>query len=192
MPSSWKAPDVLSYPVKVIFAGWESDTLRLQQSGWNLSVRQRPDYLGYELAITNQTLGLYAFSDESRFDGPFYQHGVPPSGRDLVPFIIRQVVNRGSTIMTMDMTVQSVNEFSPIDARPMVNSDNFMKVEDLNIWRPLAEEIYVEEVNMTVLDHLQAIKDLQAPDQARIRERVLRDREAEVVTHANIVSLRSA
>ena len=89
--------------------------------------------------------------------------------------------------------------FQQIDAEPyMVHDFHPRSIEDFNVFRVKQheEEIFIEEADMTVLDHLQAIKDLQSEDQARIRERMLNEQRAEpdveIITHANILTLRSA
>lgn len=37
------------------------------------------------------------------------------------------------------------------------------------------DEIIIEEANMEVIDHLMAIKEMQAPKQAELRERMIRE-----------------
>lgn len=59
-----------SIPVRVSFAGFESDTLRLAQGGWDLSMNQQLDPLEggcfLQLALRHEGAKLYGLSDKLR------------------------------------------------------------------------------------------------------------------------------
>lgn len=65
---------MLSRPVKVHWAGWESDTLKLQASGWEVSAREDIACRQMELAIRHQGHDMVGLSQRMCFE---YFHNDP-------------------------------------------------------------------------------------------------------------------
>lgn len=95
--------------------------------------------------------------------------------------------------------------FQQIDAQPTCTFADVQSIEDMNIFNvPLtrAEEILIDDADMTVIEHLQAIKELQSEDQKRIRRDILKngarpegasmDYSPQATVHANLISLNVA
>lgn len=168
---------LLNTPVKISFAGFESDTWQLQQAGWNIAAEQDVAYAGLRLALRNEHLHLYAVSQLISFEYMHYRNG----GYDLVEALRHLVV----PIIYMAPRIQCVevvgnfSKFKPIDAEPMWANQNIRDLEDFNIFRTLdkSKELIVEP--QTVAEMLQQIKKYQEPKQKEIRENLRKKRLAE-------------
>lgn len=171
----WDGPRLLSRPLGVHWAGWETTTLRLQQSGWQLAVEHEFHRDGYTLLMRHEEMKLYAYTDqlvlERALHDPYYR------GEQMPVFVVRRVANTLQTAHThLDFT-----SFQQIDAQPQIADFRIQRVEDFNIFalaRNKATEILVNKADMTVIEHLEAIKRLQQPKQQEIRQRMLREPEA--------------
>lgn len=178
---------VLSQPCRVIFAGWESTTSRLQQAGWQLSAEQDPGMGHLRLALKFEPARLYMLAQAQQWD--FLRTRLdnqPPV------FHIRYAAS--------DMVVQlmeSAFDFVPFDAKPQYTEAPRRCIEDFGIFAPClarTEEIIVEP--KTVESLLAEIKKLQVPELAQIRRRnAARDRRNSTEPmqqqrfHAQIVSI---
>jgi hypothetical protein len=153
---------VLSQPCEVHFAGFRSDTYRLQQAGWELSVEQDVYRRALRLAMHHRAADLYMLADSQDFD--FFSHRMgdrPPV------FNIRHCSSR----MVIQL-MESSFDFQPIDATPALATTTRRSIEDFNIFatqQVRAEEILVEP--QSVAECLELIKKMQAPELAAVRKR---------------------
>lgn len=180
---------VMSDPAEVIFAGFVSDTRRLQQAGWRLSMNQ--DVYGrlIQLAMHHPGAGLYMVADAMDFEfmrPRQYSHvhgGFEPPPR----FVIRHC---SSKIVCQVMA--NFANFRPVDAEPQYVEVQHKNIEDFNIFASSlvrTEEIIVEP--QSVAECLELIRKMQAPDLAEVRKRnARRDQPIEQQNfHAQIISL---
>ena len=177
---------LLSAPHEVHFCGFRSDTYRLQQAGWQLSVNQ--DSLGYrpslQLAMHNKDFGGYMLAEAIEWDAfrPMGMH-------ERLTFIVRRVCADIMVMQGLDF-----NLFEPIDARPQYVTTERKSIKDFNIFASQlvrTEEIIIEP--QSVAECLDLIRKMQAPELAAIRQRnANRDfSEAtnQVKFHAQVMSL---
>lgn len=171
----WDGPRLLSRPLGVHWAGWETTTLRLQQGGWDLAVEHEYHRDGYTLLMRHEAMKLYAYTDqlvlERALHDPYYR------GERMPVFVVRRVAN---SLQTAHAHLDFAS-FQQIDAQPQIADFKIQRVEDFNIFalaRNKATEILVNKADMTVIEHLEAIKQLQQPKQHEIRQRMLREPEA--------------
>ena len=169
-----KGPRVLSRPLGVHWAGWQTTTLRLQQCGWDLAVQYEFSNDGYVLLMRHEGMSLYGYTDQLRLEkalhDPYY------AGEHLPVFKVRQI---GKSLQSVHTHLDFAS-FQQIDAIPRVSAVKIQRIEDFNIFalaRSKAEEIFVNKADMTVIEHLEAIKRLQEPAQHEIRQRTLRERD---------------
>ncbi len=151
---------MLSQPHRVIFAGFESTTTRLQQAGWQLSAEQLMDRMSVRLALKLQMAGLYMVAEQQDCD--FYNRRHEP-----MTFHIKHC----SSNMVIQM-METVFNFKPIDAYPQMTESPRKSIEDFGIFAPLlarTEEIIIEP--QSVAECLELIKKMQAPELAAIRKR---------------------
>jgi len=179
---------ILSQPCRVVFAGWESTTTRLQQAGWQLSAEQDFNRFSIRIALKFEPARLFMIAEAQEMD--FMRYSVM---REQPPvFQIRHAAS--------DMHVQLMEDafdFRPFDAVPQFTSIERKSIDDFGIFAPCltrTEEIIVEPKTVAAL--LDEIRKLQAPELAEIRKRnASRDRRnstepmAQQRFHAQIVSL---
>ncbi len=187
---------IQSYPYKVFFEGFESDTYRLQSAGWQIACDGQ-----YSAALNTECLRLlikhphlkvtgiseaqaiqrYLFSD---FDSErFY--------KSLVFKII--AIHPQIQVYGVQSTAQITSAFHEIDATPWI-----MNRVDLNscpIFRTLIKpqnEIIIDQADVNIL--LEEILKKQSPIQRDIREKNRKQEAREAIAenkvlHAQITSL---
>lgn len=165
---------VLSRPVRVRWAGWQTNTLDLQQNGWQLAVDFDHHRSRYKLCLTHRALQLWALSDWA---------GVPPVYADANYFSDERyefnVVHIGKSI-NIQVHENSPLSFCEIDATPVFSTKAITRLEDLNIFsapKTRTEEILVSRADMSVVEHLEAIKALQSGKQKELRRKMAESRD---------------
>jgi len=132
---------------------------------------------GYTLLMRHEAMNLYACTDsltlEKALHDPYYAD-------DRIPvFTVRQIAKTMYSVQVpMDFST-----FQQIDAMPQLVHHKIQSIEDFNIFalaRSKAEEILVNKADMSVIEHLEAIKRLQEPQQHEIRQRMLREQKVAV------------
>lgn len=165
---------IRSAPLPVHFAGFESDTLRLQNAGWQLSVEQDRDiYTGcYAIHLVGKHEGAATFMycnpvrlDPGELFHSYREHGYPKH----IEFHVAHVApNFNMRIMTMESTAS----FRPIDARPEMIESKDVSLEDLAIFKPVNVsedfEIYLNKKDESEI--LDLLLQKQDPKQKEIRE----------------------
>lgn len=188
---------MLSRPVGVVWAGWESNTHRLQQGGWELAVEYDPHRDMYRLMIHSHQGALYGLSSATHLD----KRLADAWNEDMPNAFQMQGLARSLEVIRHEEMGGSFADFKQIDATPQWLPERKIEcIEDFNIFKIIttrAEEIIIEKADMSVIEHLQAIKDLQSGTQAEIRNRILNETQVanispEVEIHTNIVQLRPA
>lgn len=161
----------LSPPCRVLFAGWETTTTKLQQAGWQLAAEQVMYDHRVRIAMRHAPSGLYMVSESvdygfaPRYTDRFQSFGTDPWAAPT--FVVRHV---GSNITVQ--IVDNLANFSPIDAAPQLVCAEVKGIEKFNLFAtPLTrtEEIIVEPE--TVSELMEKIRALQAPELAAIRQR---------------------
>jgi hypothetical protein len=184
---------ILSRPIGVVWAGWESNTFRLQQAGWELAVEYVPMDDTYRLMVHSHEGKLYGVSNAT-----YLNKRMADAWNEDMPNSF-QMQGLAQSIQTIRMADISFKDFRQIDATPQMMDAEIQRVEDFNLFKTIttrAEEIIIEKADMSVIEHLQAIKDLQSNTQAEIRDRILNQAGGEKVApgvdiHTNIVQLRA-
>lgn len=187
---------VLSEPAEVWWAGFRSDTLRLQQEGWEIAAEEDVAYDRIRLLLRHQDLRLYALTDDVQYR---YRAIADPRFALKQPQLVFRVVRAAPRFEVLRSDIDFA-AFRQVDAKPQFeHSVEVKSLEDFRIFAtPLArtEEIIVEP--QTVSAMLDQIRKMQAPEQARIREqqRAAAARESRVADaaprqafHAQIISL---
>jgi hypothetical protein len=177
----------LSRPAEVFFMGFRSDTLTLQQCGWELAVEQEYHFNQMRLLMRHRDLDLYAISDNIGFN---YRQAAAQGMYSDQPLIfnVRGCAHKFMEIIGKPMTI---SKFNQIDAMPQIVEHNIKHIDDFGIFAtPLArtEELIVEP--QTVSEMLEQIRKMQAPEQARIRrDSNSREPSQRQRFHAQIISL---
>jgi hypothetical protein len=175
---------------KVFWAGWESDTLRLRGAGGDIAVEYEPVRIAYRLIMHHPMMTLTAISADRRFD-EIMRHP------DL-PFVMQGVCPR-IEVMQTNMDCVRYDHTYEMNTEPMMRQIQEINPETLFRVADREKEIIVEQADMSVIEHLEAIKELQSDRQKELREAAMRltpgmtsenSVAAKHETVANVVSLR--
>lgn len=157
---------VLSRPATVWWAGFRSDTLRLQQEGWEIAAEEDVHYGRIRLMLRHREMKLYALTNETRYE---YQRMHDERDAPLEFHVVMAAPNIQVRQLATD-GLAAFDNFRQIDAKPQLCTETVKNIEDFKIFAtPLVrtEELIVEPE--TVAAMLEKIRTMQAPEQARIR-----------------------
>ena len=186
-------PRILSRPVPIHWAGWETDTYRLQRAGWQLSARQ--DIQGHRLQLAfrrGQSRGLGGWEAITEIIPWDYQRMMDAriASYDLPPLRVSHAI--GDQVLVHMTGPVSVDGWGPIDAEPRLSTGKITRLEDFaHFAGPLirTNEIIVPEESVPEL--LERILKMQQPARTdRIREELRGERRPEQRFHAQIISLK--
>ncbi len=176
-----KEQRILSRPVPVHWQGWETDTVRLQRAGWQLAVEFEPSRDMYSLIMNHKEMKLTAITSAIRIDHglSMYDQRQSQFGQSPAPGVNHMpafnVVKIAPSIENIRIQSNATwKNYQLIDAEPQLSEMTIEKIEDLNIFALAvggAEQVVMDKANMEVVDHLEAIKDLQSDTQKELREK---------------------
>lgn len=179
-------PRILSQPHRVVFAGFESTTTRLQQEGWQLSAEQ--DWHGDAIR-----LALYFAPCDLKMLSQPTQHRFHGAQDRYAPMELTFRINHVSANLLVRLD-ETRFDFQPIDAMPTFVDTPYKKLEDFGIFAsPLVrtEEIVIEPES--VAECMEWIRKLQAPQLQEIRARNLQRERRDAINqqnfHAQIITL---
>lgn len=157
----------LSRPVRIHWAGWESDTYSLQRAGWQLSADQDIARCSIRVALRNEALRCVAITQEVSWQ---FERYAMSHGGDCPMLSIQHFACH---IEVMRMHEQRCMAFQPIDAKPQFLADSTITSYDDMKWfaAPLAEtkELIVDPDRIGAV--LAQIAEAQLPEQEAIRKR---------------------
>lgn len=169
-------PRIYSPLCKVYWEGWESNTLALQNAGWDISVQEEPEayHAGMRIAIRNEKMNLYGISPMTDFNYRRYDFENRLEMENFLEFHIQNIVTDYRIIEKMDYLPMS--SFNPIDARPTYEIYEPRHIEDFKIFKVVnkdAKQFLIDEV--TVPEILEICLQKQEPKQSEIRKRILNE-----------------
>lgn len=175
---------ILSHPVKLHWAGWESNTHALQRAGWQISVAEYPDSYNMNESIRialRHEGGAHGYG-MMNFDHMAYMDPLrnPWDNMDLRHMSVRMTLGRDINFQYMGTPAMDVKDFRPIDAVPAMQDIEIKRMSDFKIFRYLPQvternEIIVPELSMD--DMLNRILEMQGPKQKELRAKIIADRE---------------
>jgi hypothetical protein len=182
-----------SQPMRIHFAGWETDTYRLQQNGWQLSASQDPyndsiqvafQHAEYRMRGVTNRIRRYDMMDRYSYN----QFSTHKDTIDVAAFLASDFVSTRTNILPME-------SFKPIDAEPQFMEMRQMMSQNMFFAPNLArtQELIVPE--QSVDDLLNMILDKQASNRAQLIQRRVREQGQKIDfnprthVHAQIVSI---
>lgn len=169
-----------SYPIKIRFAGWESDTYTLQKAGWQIAARQCPEPLAggtiLQLILRHEPTKLHAITHPSRVQP--YVMGMSGYFNDINHMIAKvglDVMAMGTDVRAEIITMPSgfsFASFEAVDCEPRTIEIEHVGLSDLKIFRPIssdAPEIIIP--THSVAEMMDLVLKLQDPVQKEIREK---------------------
>lgn len=128
------------------------------------------------LALRNETMSLYGIT--SYIDIHHFRPALDPfadvNRTDLLPQFRIEAVAPNVEIHHQHLARPI--KFEPIDAAPQLADMETFYLNDMCPFVKVGrggEEVLIDRADMTVIEHLEAIKNLQSPAQAEIRQRML-------------------
>lgn len=165
-------PRILSEPIKVIWAGWQSDTYTLQRCGWQLSAQENVFDRGIILAIKHPSLRVHGYSDMLDFN----HRVMGERSHDVRKYLERrQFIFNMQLAEQVQLHVMGEPHFKGVDATPTYTESKIKSLEDLAYFQamPKPESDIIlpppsfDEILQMALDH-------QAPKQKELREKARR------------------
>lgn len=182
-------PRILSRPLRVHWAGWETDTFKLQKCGWKLSAYQ--DIRGSRIQMAFQHSGL-------RIEGitnvlPYqYERALDMREREYVDSLLLTVQQMLGEHVMVHQSGDLPAVWGPIDAEPRYTENRIVRLEDLaHFAGPLirTNEIIVPEESVPEL--MERILRMQQPARIeRIKEELRGAHRPQQRFHAQIISLK--
>ena len=180
---------IVSHPMRIHFAGWETDTYRLQQNGWQLSASQDPYHDSIQVAFQHPEYRMRGVTNRiRRYDMMDRYNPTHRDPIDVAGFLASDFVSMRTNILPMD-------SFKPIDAEPQFMEMRQMMSQNMFFAPNLArtQELIVPE--QSVDDLLNMILDKQASNRAQLIQRRVREQGQKIDfnprthVHAQIVSI---
>ena len=162
----------LNQPVKLWWAGWETDTLKLGREGWQISAHQDIRHDQMQIAIKHPKANIQGITFMESFAYRDWING--RGGFASAPVSLRFEL-MGQEIRIHQMGSPAVREFRPIDYRPRYDDAWQSKITTLDdfahfetIVEEAQHEIYLHEANISQI--LDMALQVQAPQQEQIRK----------------------
>lgn len=186
---AFDGPRILSRPLRVRWAGWETNTFQLQKCGWKLSAYQDIQGSRIQMALQHSGLRIEGITEALNYR---YEQALDMRERAYVDSIVLNVQQMlGEQVMVHNIGEMSPL-WSPIDAEPRYTEARITRLEDFaHFAGPLirTNEIIVPEESVPEL--LERILKMQQPARTeRIRDELRGERRPEQKFHAQIISLK--
>ncbi len=175
---SLNATDIVQLPIRVHWAGWDSDTNRLKRAGWQVSASERPAltnsfYTSISLALTDPDGRMMILGDFQISMQLFYSMRAPD---DLITMLCKTGIAMKCYKSTDRVTTYNLGSFDWEGMEKLRPCDGFANIptnipnqikqfSDLSIFNytERAREIYIPY--KSVDDCLNRILELQWPEQ---------------------------
>lgn len=181
MAVSLRSPEarILSRPFPVRWAGWESTTTQLSQTGWQLAIQMNYFDMQYQLAMYNDTLQLSAITNDTHIEASLSQMDKYYMDRAncLPMFFVTHCAPKIFMARRLPDPLIGLTDWTPIDGRTQITYDPVVELVDLCAFARLKpKETLIPHANMSVVEQLEAIIKAQEPKQHELRQLVLAER----------------
>lgn len=182
-------PRILSRPLRVHWAGWETTTFQLQKCGWKLSAHQDVHGSRLQMAFRHDGVGIEGITQSLSYE---FERALDMRERAYVDGMVLQVsVMLGEHVMVRQAGDISAL-WSAIDAEPRYTEERITRLEDFAHFAGSlirTNEIIIPEESVPEL--LEKILKLQKPARIeRIKEELRGEHRPEQKFHAQIISLK--
>jgi hypothetical protein len=186
---------VMSRPVRMFWAGWETDTHKLQKAGWALSAEQDPFRGSLRLAMRHVEHGWRGLTETrdwrhaTEYDPAVYHNP------DRWPWLRADLAHQFSIVQTYPLAsrFRPEVEFAPIDATPQARKSEPKTFDEYCHFARLDRQHRIILPEESVPKLLERILELQQPARAeRIRKEVRDERFEKLTHHAQILSFPAA
>lgn len=158
---------ISSPKTKVLWAGWESDTFRLQQAGWQVSAEQDVASMNCRFAFKNANCRIYGLTNLVNYADMYDAYRDGNFHRQLPPLIIQYMASRMEIRLYDDLS-----KMQPIDTQPnLLINEEYKNIEDFMIFRPIGKANEIIVAPQEVSQMLDLIIKQQNPKQKDLREK---------------------
>jgi len=143
--------------------------------GWRLAVNFEPYRQTYQLLIKNEALHLCGITDAMHIENSISRYDARMA--EIPVFRVLQIAPQ---IQVMRVSCElSPRNFEEMYAAPQFVTSKIESLYDLNVFATKrAEQVLIDKADMSVIEHLEAIKALQSPKQKEIRQKLSQPQEA--------------
>jgi len=131
---------ILSQPLDIYFAGFKSNTINMQQAGWDISAHEDKREMTMQLAFRHRQLQMYGLSNKMAFN--YYENRANHEYYRTVSLNIHQVAH--NIIISYVNTLRGYNGFQEINATPECIDRKERSIEDLNFFSKAPREVIVK------------------------------------------------
>lgn len=179
---------LISQPIRIHWMGWETDTARLAENGWDISVDQNLQHRSMEIAIRKNSergQSIYGMTEMKEFEYHRYLHNYHP--HEYVYPLFKMLL--AYEIIINERYVRA-KEFSAVNAHPsyMEVNNSMDRIENLIHFQKIKQDtkqIILQRASMQEV--LEFALSKQAPEQERIRKEMLKRQEMERFKQASEV-----
>lgn len=175
---------ILSRPVRLYWAGWETDTLRLQTAGWDLSAEQDVERNGMRVAFRHRRHDVRGITEAVDF--PYWGSATDQVTWRPPMLHVEHIANR---LWIRHVGIDRVS-FASIDAKPQLQADWTMtSLDDLAHFAPAqASQQLILPQEEGVPELLARIVDMQSGARLeRFRREIQEQRAIERVERPHLV-----
>lgn len=166
--SVYKEPFLQSAPIPIEWAGWRSDTATLQRCGWKFAQTVDNSYDRISILLTHPQAKVMGIIE--RLDFEMGYHGAP---------VVKGTQMQVNTITNaLYYHVEKIPLWREMDMEPNMVMREPQRILPDEIFRTLVPEnieVLVDRADMSVVEHLEAIKTLQAPKQFDLRKQARKE-----------------
>lgn len=185
----YQSPRTVNPIIYFEWAGWETDSRKLQRVGWDISVEQDVTFSRIRFALRlrhSEGEQVQALSDYMYFD--YMAHAYAEG----MHTILRNMKVQVSVVNRIELHLHSTTPpgtFEPVDAIPTYTEEKIKSLDDFKIFQSKAPtEILVEPDNVNQM--LDMILSKQSPRQRELREKFFREQKIQQqIVHAKILSV---
>lgn len=160
-------PLLQSAPMEIHWAGWRSDTVTLQRNGWKFA--QEVDHSRYN------EIRLVLTHEQAQVIGRIDSHELRHSVYDMPPLIRNTCLNLRHMSRDMIFHVEKMPLYAEMDMEPSWTNERVLPNEIFRTLVPENAEVLIDKADMNVVEHLEAIKALQAPKQFDLRQQARKE-----------------
>lgn len=163
----------LNQPIKLRWAGWETDTYALGAQGWQISAEQDVILNRIRIAINHPEAQIQGITEMEQFLFRDIMEGrLSPALPTMLNF---KTLSHQIYVNTMGHDV----DFSAVDFRPQIAEQEVKSLQDFAHFSTIAEvpknEVYLHEANINQI--LEMALKRQEPEQEQIRQEMIKREE---------------
>jgi len=169
---------LINPPFILHWAGWTADSLSLNRAGWEIQLNEKNDPYGFYISLRFPNQKAYGRSNFIQLEDLRREYNTFNNGRGLE---IGASLELAQEIKILEQQKYPMGGWE-LDPNPSISHNPMRTYSVSEIFKPpsiSSENILLKEVSL--LEVLEVARSKQEPMQAEIRERILQDRELNIL-----------